>query len=104
MIMLSDLPPETLLTAAAEIILPMAGMQLIYRLADRRGRLAKKLLPTKARRGVMLTAGILLTVLITGAAAFVTKAGIGIYYIVCGAVVGLITGVVLASMSGGQDE
>ncbi len=101
--MISDLSLETLLIAAAQIILPMAGAQIIYRLADRRGRLAKRLLPTTARRGTFLIAGILIAALITGAAAFITKAGIGIYFIVCGAVAGIITGVVLASMSDGED-
>lgn len=102
--MMTELSLEVLLTAAAQIILPMAGMQILYRLADRKGRLARRLLPTAARRGVLLTVGVILTVLIVGAAAFLLRTGIGVYFMICGAAVGLMTGIALASLSGGEDE
>ena len=102
--MISDLSLEKLLTAAAQILLPMLAGQLIYRLADRKGILARKLLPTTVKQALMLTAGVLLTVVIVGALAFVLGAGIEVYFIISGAAVGIITGIVTASMRGGEDK
>ncbi len=101
--MISDLSQKVLLIAAAQIILPMLGVQLIYRLADRKGKLAKKLLPTPAKRWVTLFAGMLVIISVTGGLAFVLQAGMGKYFMICGGAVGLLTGIVAASIGGGED-
>ena len=86
------------LVPAAQILIPMLAAQLLYRLIDRRGSFAKRLLPTTARRVVWLTVGFALMVLILGAAAFLLRTGVGLYYIICGAAAGLMIGIAAASM------
>lgn len=79
----------------------MVGVQLVFRLADAKGALGKyalKLLPTTGRAVAALIVGNAAVILLSGAAAFLLRAGMERYFIVCSALVGLVTAVCLSAM------
>lgn len=89
---------KELFITAAEIIIPMFTAQLICNAAAERSGFAKRLMPTAAKRILWLVFGIMSAILILGAAFFILQAGVRWFYISCGAAVGVITGLVTASI------
>lgn len=90
-----------LLDICLKIFLPMIGVQLVCRLADIKGALGKfalRLLPTSGRAIAMLIVGNAAVILLGGAAAFLLRAGMSRYFIVCSALVGLVTAFSLSAM------
>ena len=91
-----------LLIRALCIAVPMALVQLIYRIADRKGirtaKLAEKLPFLKNHRYAVQIGGAMGFIVIFGLIVWITKIPAVIYFAVSGAVVGLINGMATTLM------
>jgi hypothetical protein len=78
------------------IAVPMALVQLIYRLVDRKGRLTAKLTDRfpflKKHRFAVQIGGAMGFIIIFGLIAWAVNMSLAVYFAVCGAVLGFING------------
>jgi hypothetical protein len=84
------------------IAVPMAAVQLIYRIIDRKGkltaRLTEKIPFLKNHKYAFQIGGAMIFIIVFGIIAWAVKMKLAVYFIVCGCVLGLINGIATTIM------
>ncbi|MCD7742177.1 MAG: hypothetical protein LUI06_08240 [Ruminococcus sp.] len=93
---------KDILTLLLIIAFPMAVVQLLYRLIDHKGKLTKRLtnrIPfLKEHKYAFQIGGAMGFIIIFGIIGYICSMSLGVYFGICGGVIGLINGIATTIM------